>query len=56
MRLRLTRRYVAQIDKEHRWLPSLAPRLPTADPPTALQGPARLRVSFTLVDLPLDRR
>lgn len=33
-------RYVAQVDKEHRWLPVLAPQLPTAIPrPIARGGP-----------------
>ena len=48
--------YVAQIAKEHRWLPNLAPHLPPPHPRTGGDRPARRHIPAAVVDLPVDRR
>ena len=44
------------LDKELRWLPWLAPRLPLAIPEPLAEGQARSRVPVAMGDLPMDRR
>ena len=56
VRLPSAARYAAQVEKEHRWLPVLAPQLPLPIPvPLAVWSPGR-RLSLELVGLPLARR
>ena len=47
--------YVAQVSKEHRWLPVLAGQLPVADPRAGGPGAARSGVPLAVVGLSLDR-
>ena len=56
IRLPRSRFYADQVAKEQRWLPLLAPNLPTPDPPTGRPGVAGTGLPPRLVRLRLARR
>ena len=56
VRLPSAQGYVAQVEKEHRWLPRLAPLLPLPIPVPLAIGVPGAGLSLALVRLPLARR